>query len=105
MGKRFHLAVAIVVLAMVLGLVLAACGGATQGGTSPGAGSDSTPALDGQALVQERCTQCHDLTRVERAKKTQQEWQATVERMIEHGAQLTPAEQEAVVKYLAETYK
>lgn len=105
MRKRFHVAVAVMVLVLVLGLVLAACGGTTQGGTDPGGGSSSTPALDGQALVQERCTKCHDLTRVERAKKTQQEWQATVERMIEHGAQLTPAEQEAVVKYLAETYK
>jgi cytochrome c5 len=61
-------------------------------------------ALDGKALLQERCTQCHDLGRVERAKKTGEEWKATVERMVAKGTQLSQAEQELVVQYLAETY-
>ena len=60
--------------------------------------------LDGQSLLQERCTVCHDLGRVERSKKTEEEWRTTVERMVGNGAQLNQAEQERVIKYLAETY-
>jgi hypothetical protein len=61
-------------------------------------------ALDGQSLLQERCTRCHDLGRVERSKKTEEEWKATVERMVGKGAQLDEAEQELLIQYLAETY-
>jgi len=68
-------------------------------GAAPAAG------LDGAALVQERCTKCHNLARVEAAKKSAEEWKATVERMVSKGAQLDAAEQEAVIKFLAETYK
>jgi len=68
-------------------------------------GTNETPAvLDGQALMQERCTICHDLGRVQQAKKTQDAWKTTVERMVGKGAQLTQAEQDAVIKYLAKTY-
>ena len=60
--------------------------------------------LEGKSLLEERCTKCHDLGRVERASKTEEEWKATVERMVGKGAQLNQAEQEQVIKYLAETY-
>jgi len=69
----------------------------TQVLTKPG-------TLDGKAMVEERCTKCHDLGRVERAKKTEEEWKATVERMVGKGAELNQAEQELVIKYLAETH-
>jgi hypothetical protein len=60
--------------------------------------------LDGQSLVQERCTKCHDLGRVTQANKTEEEWKSTVERMVSKGANLNSAEQEAVIQYLADTY-
>jgi mono/diheme cytochrome c family protein len=60
--------------------------------------------LDGQSLLQERCTVCHGLGGVERSKKTEEEWKATVERMVGKGAQLDEAEQELLIQYLAETY-
>ena len=44
------------------------------------------------------------LGRVERAKKTEEEWKATVERMVGKGTQLSQAEQELVVQHLAEAY-
>jgi hypothetical protein len=91
----------------MLAIVLAACG-ATQENVAP-AGSDASSdgaaaTLDGEALVSERCTQCHQLARVETAKKTSDEWKATVERMVSLGAQLDEAEQAAVIDYLAEAY-
>ena len=67
--------------------------------------TEEAPAtLEGKSLLGERCTQCHDLGRVERAKKTEEEWSATVERMVGKGAQLNQAEQELLIKYLTETY-
>jgi cytochrome c5 len=116
MRKQVWIGLAAILLIAAL-VVLAACGGATQGVT-PGAGGNhaATPmaasggpketpaALDGQALVQARCTVCHDLTRIQQAKKTQEAWKTTVERMVGKGAQLTQAEQNAVIEYLAKTY-
>ena len=65
---------------------------------------EAPTALDGKSLLQERCTRCHGLGGVERSKKTEEEWKATVERMVGKGAQLNEAEQELLIQYLAETY-
>jgi len=61
-------------------------------------------ALNGRSLLDERCAVCHDLGRVEQSKKAEEEWKATVERMVGNGARLDEAEQELLIKYLAETY-
>ena len=76
----------------------------TPAATKAPATEEAPAALDGKSLVEERCTRCHDLGGVERAKKTEEEWKATVERMVGKGAQLNEAERELVIKYLAETY-
>jgi hypothetical protein len=82
------------VLLLLLGLVLAACAGAQE----PAAD------LDGKALVEERCTQCHNLQTVTSAKKSPDGWQSNVERMIGKGAQLNDAEKAVVIEYLSEAY-
>jgi cytochrome c5 len=64
----------------------------------------SAPALDGQKLLEERCTRCHSLDRVRQSRKSEAEWKATVERMVGKGAALSAQEIEAVVRYLAQTY-
>jgi cytochrome c5 len=63
-----------------------------------------TAGIDGQALLQDRCTGCHSLTRVETASKTAEAWEATVNRMIGYGVVLSAEELEVLVQYLAETY-
>jgi cytochrome c5 len=93
-------------LVLLLGLFLTACGGA-KGETAVPTTEQKEAApvtLDGKALLEERCSRCHDLGRVERARKTEEEWKATVERMVGKGAQLSQAEQEQVIQYLTETY-
>lgn len=60
--------------------------------------------LDGAALLQERCTVCHNLDRVKSASKTKDQWLATVDRMISKGAKLNDAEKAVLVDYLAKTY-
>jgi mono/diheme cytochrome c family protein len=78
-------------------ILLAACGG------SKGE-EGSLTMLNGKALVEERCSVCHNLGRIKAAQKTQEEWKATVKRMLANGAKLNQAEQEAVIEYLAEAY-
>lgn len=84
-------------IALLLGSLVAACGGGQQG-------QDAPAQLDGEALTQERCASCHDLSQVESAQKTADEWRANVERMVAKGADLNAEEQEAVIQYLSETY-
>jgi len=76
---------------------------ATTAALATPAATEATAA--GAALLQERCTVCHNLARVENAKKSGDEWSATVQRMVGKGAKLSPEEQESLVKYLSATYK
>jgi len=64
----------------------------------------STNPQDGSTLLQERCTVCHNLSRVERAKHTPEEWQTTVNRMVGKGAKLTSDEKTLLIEYLSTTY-
>lgn len=82
-------------------LAITACSSkpATTTTVAPSSGS-----LDGAALVQERCTACHTLSRVESKKLTSGEWEAIVDGMIGKGAKLSADEKILVVDYLAATY-
>lgn len=88
------LAVVVVVLGVIL---LAACGGQTS---DTGGGE----ALDGEALVADRCTQCHNLDKATSLAQDEAGWRQTVEDMVQKGAELNAEEQEAVIAYLAEAY-
>jgi hypothetical protein len=57
--------------------------------------------LDGEALVLERCTVCHDTARIENATKDEAGWTETVDRMIKNGAVLSEEERAAVIAYLS----
>lgn len=60
--------------------------------------------LDGKALLEERCTKCHDLTRIVSKKKTAEDWKATVERMVGKGAVLNADEQQVLIDYLTKNF-
>jgi cytochrome c5 len=106
MSRRILVVFTMVLLVVLVGSLLAACGAAEDETAVPTTEQEeAVPAvLEGKALLEERCTQCHDLGRVERAKKSEEEWKATVERMVGKGAELNEAEQELVIQYLAEMY-
>lgn len=58
----------------------------------------------GKALLETRCTVCHNLERVQKKKLDDAGWEEVVKRMVKHGAKLHDAEKEALVTYLAENY-
>jgi len=64
----------------------------------------STASLDGAALVQSHCTECHSLNRVKRTHGTVAEWTKIVEKMVEEGLEVTAEEKQAIITYLAQTY-
>lgn len=68
---------------------------------------DPTAPIDepeGQVLLEERCTVCHTLDRVERAQKSRESWVDTVDRMIGYGAQLSDSERTMLLDYLVDVY-
>lgn len=109
---RLRLRLFLLCTVAVVALVLVACGGSTgtesttggaaSTGSSTGASTGGSP--DGQALLQERCTVCHDLQRVEQQKLDATGWSDIVTRMQSQGAQLSEAEKQTLVDYLAATY-
>jgi cytochrome c5 len=104
MSNRLAAVLATTLVVLLLASLFVACGAPQEATPVPAQEEPAPSTLDGKTLVQERCTKCHGLGQVERAKKTEEEWKATVERMVAKGAQLSQAEQELVIQYLAETY-
>jgi len=62
------------------------------------------PDGDGKEIVQTVCTGCHSQGRIISAKKDLSEWQVTIARMIDHGAQLSPDDAELLANYLAKAF-
>jgi hypothetical protein len=96
-----HRLVAALLLFVALTIFAAAC---SSGSSNPTTAPASSGTLDGATLLQERCTGCHSLGRVESSKHTATEWKTIVGTMISRGAQLNAAEETAVVDYLAANY-
>jgi hypothetical protein len=102
--KRFAVPILLVLLAALLVPLLAACGTKTGSPSTKADPSGTTSTLDGQTLVEQRCTVCHSLRQVTQARKTEQGWRQTVQRMVSYGAQLNQQEEQVVIQYLAQTY-
>jgi cytochrome c5 len=107
-GYSTRALVVLVALGLVIVAGLVACGSGssqpTQASPSLTVPAAETPALDGATLLDTRCSSCHSADRAKQAKKTPEQWDQTVTRMIGQGAQLTEAEKRVLVDYLAETY-
>ena len=102
-----------IIPAMIAILILGACSSTTpttvplpaenlQSPSTPATGS--MPGFDGQTLLQERCTACHSLARIEGTGKDAEEWQATINRMVEKGAVLTEEEINLLSEFLSTNY-
>ncbi len=105
MTRWARVAAGLVLLAVAAAL-LAACG--PQETATPAGAATQQPGmtpLPGEVLLRERCARCHDLGRVQSARKTLEEWQSTVRRMVSKGTVLDDAEFAVLTQYLADTYK
>jgi cytochrome c5 len=93
-------------LCLFLAVLLAACGGeadkpVADGSGAPDGGTVATDTpTDGKALLEERCTVCHNLDRVYAEKRDETGWNAVVDAMVSKGAKLDAAERDLLVAYL-----
>ena len=95
MSKRIISLICAMLIIILAGTMLAACGS----GSAP-----TTASSEGQTLLQTRCNVCHGLDRVTSRQGTADQWKLVVDRMINNGAQLSPQEEQILVTYLAKTY-
>src|SRR5579884_4191386 len=82
-----------------------------QGIAQPTAATPSTkaaPAPDNAsgdfALVQQHCSTCHSLDQVVAARKNADEWSETMDRMVDHGMQISPDDSQRIIAFLASHY-
>jgi len=66
--------------------------------------TSTASATDGASLLEARCTVCHSIDRVKKAKKTRDQWAQTVTGMVGKGAQLNAVEKAMAIDYLSTTY-
>jgi len=63
--------------------------------------TEPTEALNEvEALILERCSDCHDTDRVFRAEKTEAEWEANIDRMVGYGADVSVEEKALMIEWL-----
>jgi flagellar basal body-associated protein FliL len=80
--------IVISIIALLIVILIAAC---TE--TSPTADSDI------EALIQERCSECHAASRAFGAEKTREEWSVTIDRMIDLGANVSGQEKDQMIDW------
>jgi len=73
--------------------------------TFTGAAFAADKTFSGTELLESRCSVCHDSARAKGAKKSPEQWETTVTRMMGKGAKLSGVEKKTLVSYLAKTYK
>ncbi len=80
------------------------------GATPPaggGAGSQGESALPdgpGRAIFVGNCAACHSMELPLDMRQSEAEWNATISQMVTYGAQITPQEQEILVKYATQHF-
>ena len=109
MHKRFLnlFIISILVISFAV-LMMVGCGSASTANSTPaGSSASSSTAItstDAQSLMTMQCSRCHSIDRVTSKTKTAAEWKITVDRMIQHGASLTPDQEQALIDFLAKNY-
>jgi cytochrome c5 len=62
------------------------------------------PKGPGQTLVQTKCISCHALPIVLAKRKTEDEWDASLNQMVSRGAKLNDDEYDIVLAYLVKNF-
>ena len=76
----------------------------TAPATPPAAATPAPPPGPGLAIVNEKCSGCHTTVSVFSQHRSPEDWAATVQLMVDRGADLSPDEANVVIGYLAENF-
>jgi mono/diheme cytochrome c family protein len=66
--------------------------------------ADALPAGPAKEIIQKTCATCHSLHMVTSKRATQDEWNQTINTMIDHGAILSDADADTVLQYLTKNF-
>jgi cytochrome c5 len=58
----------------------------------------------GKDVVLNVCTMCHDLSRIKRGRRSPEEWEETLNSMLNEGAPLSDADYPVVLRYLSTNF-
>jgi cytochrome c5 len=58
----------------------------------------------GKDVVLNVCTMCHDLSRIKRGQRSPEEWEETLNSMLNEGAPLSDADYPVVLQYLSKNF-
>ena len=103
---RYQRTIAILIATVMV--VLVACNNdSPHSAQAPSSATERTLetfSMNGMTLLDTRCSICHSSDRPKEAKKTREEWEQTVNSMIDKGAKLTDDEKAVLLNYLAKMY-
>lgn len=109
--KNSHANVALLVASIVAGTAVAHAAStpvAPAKAASPTAAVSAaapSPNADADlALLQQHCATCHALAQVTARHKTSDEWAETMDRMVDHGMQISPDDSKKILDYLSAHY-
>jgi cytochrome c5 len=88
-------------LALVSAVIAGSGGTLAQSAPTTKASNQDPP---GKALFETVCSNCHELNVTTDQRKSRADWQATVDKMIAHGAPMTSDQAAQITDYLAKTY-
>jgi cytochrome c5 len=78
----------------------------TSGETGLGLASAAaqTPKRDGEQILNASCNGCHDNTVIQTSAKSQEEWEQTLEQMIQLGAKVSAEDRPLLLTYLVRAH-
>jgi glyoxylase-like metal-dependent hydrolase (beta-lactamase superfamily II) len=93
-------------ISVILSAEPSSTGGGGRGGQRAVAAAPTPGQVkaDGKQILENACTTCHTLARVQNLKLTKPEWQGMVDRMKGRGAEVTDEDVAILVDYLTKTY-
>jgi mono/diheme cytochrome c family protein len=102
MNNRRNVKAATFVCAVILAFALAACSGRQP--TNAPATTASLTASKGAEVMRAQCLACHGMDMIEQQRLAKAGWTREVEKMVRWGANVSDADKEPLVEYLAVSY-
>lgn len=62
------------------------------------------PPGPAKATIETKCKQCHDLKKITKQHQDAKWWAGTLDKMVERGLEIEPADQQQVLKYLSKNF-
>jgi mono/diheme cytochrome c family protein len=99
-----HLAMGVMGMAFAVVATCALEAQTTPSAPQPAAAAPAPPPGPGLAIITAKCSACHTAASVFSQHRSPDDWAATVQVMMDRGADLSPDEANVVIGYLAENF-